>query len=100
MLLKLLPSLVIKGTRDLNLQGWCWSHRLEIYVGNLKCELKVHVRASPHQRSLRSLELSLIAMLDLLRIDILDYKSQFDIVDCFQFENLLALFVVHCESCA
>ena len=50
-------------------------------MGDLKCELKVHVRASPHQRSLRSLELSLIAMLDLLRIDILDYKSQFDIVD-------------------
>ena len=26
---KLLPSLVIKGADDLNLQGWSWSHKQE-----------------------------------------------------------------------
>ena len=40
------------------------------------------MRASPNQRSLRSLEPSLVTVLDLLRIGILDCKSQFDIVDC------------------
>ena len=33
-----IASLVIKGTRDLNLQEWSWSHRLEVYVGDLKPE--------------------------------------------------------------
>ena len=41
----------------------------------------VHVRANPNQRSLRSSEPNLVTVLDLLRIDNLDYKSQFDIVN-------------------
>ena len=45
---------------DLNLQGWFWNHRLDVYVGDLKCELEVHVREDPNQRSLRGLELSLV----------------------------------------
>ena len=45
---------------DLNLQGWSWSHRHKVYVENLKCELEVHVRANPHQRSLRGSELNLV----------------------------------------
>ena len=45
-------------------------------------ELEVHVRACPGQRSLRSSEPSLVIVLDLLRIGILDSKSQFDMVDC------------------
>ena len=40
------------------------------------------MRESPDQRSLRDSELSLVTVLDLLRIGILDCKSQFDIVDC------------------
>ena len=40
------------------------------------------MRACPGQRSLRSSEPSLVTVLDLLRIGILDCKSQFDIVDC------------------
>ena len=31
-------------------------------MGDLKRELEVHVRASPHQRSLRGLELSLVTV--------------------------------------
>ena len=42
----------------------------------------VHVRTNPNQRSLWSLEPSLVIVLDLLRIGMHDYKSQFDIVDC------------------
>ena len=61
-LYKLLPSLVIKGTKDLNFQGWSWNHRLEVYVGDLKRELEVHVRADPDQRSPRSLKLSLVTI--------------------------------------
>ena len=45
---------------DLNLQEWSWSHRVEVYMGDLKYELEVRVRANPHQRSLRGSELSLI----------------------------------------
>ena len=45
---------------DLNLQGWFWSHRLDVYVGDLKCELEVHVRADLNQRSLRGLEINLV----------------------------------------
>ena len=77
----MLPSLVIKGARDLNLQGSFRCHTLEVYVGDPKHELEVHVRASLHQRSLRSLEPSMVIVLDLLRIAIIDCKSQFDIVD-------------------
>ena len=40
------------------------------------------MKVDPNQRSLRSLKPSLVIVLDLLRIGILDYKSQFDIVDC------------------
>ena len=40
------------------------------------------MKVDPNQRSLRSSEPSLVTVLDLLRIGILDYKSQFDIVDC------------------
>ena len=40
------------------------------------------MRTNPDQRSFWSLEPSLVTVLDLLRIDILDYKSQFDIFDC------------------
>ena len=40
------------------------------------------MRANPNQRSLRSSELSLVTVLDLLQIGILDCKSQFDIVNC------------------
>ena len=42
----------------------------------------VHVRIDPDQRSLRISEPNLVTLLDLLRIGILDCKSQFDIVDC------------------
>ena len=42
----------------------------------------VHVRTDPDQRSLRISEPNLLTLLDLLRIGILDCKSQFDIVDC------------------
>ena len=42
----------------------------------------VHVSVDPDQRSLRSSKPSLVTVLDLLQIDIFDYKSQFDIVDC------------------
>ena len=42
----------------------------------------VLVRTDPDQGSLWSLEPSLVTVLDLLQIGILDYKSQFDIVDC------------------
>ena len=42
----------------------------------------VHVRTNPNQRSLWSLEPSMVTVLDLLQIDILDCKSQFDILDC------------------
>ena len=59
---KLLSSLVIKGPRDLNLQGWSWSHRLEVNMGDLKCELEVHVRVDSHQRSLRGSKLSLVTV--------------------------------------
>ena len=41
-------------------------------MGDLKCELEVHVRASSHQRSLRGLELRLVTALDLLRIGFLE----------------------------
>ena len=40
------------------------------------------MRASLDQRSPRSSEPSLVIVLDLLRIGILDCKSQFDIMDC------------------
>ena len=40
------------------------------------------MRTDPNQRSLWSLEPSLVTVLDLLQIGILDSKSQFDIVDC------------------
>ena len=40
------------------------------------------MRTDPDQRSLWSLEPNLVTVLDLLQISILDYKSQFDIVDC------------------
>ena len=40
------------------------------------------MRVNPNQRSLRSSELSLVTVLDLLQIGILDCKSQFDIVNC------------------
>jgi len=43
----------------------------------------VHVKVDLDQRSLRSSEPGLVTVLDLLRIGILDYKSQFNIVDCF-----------------
>ena len=42
----------------------------------------VHVRTDLDQGSLWSLEPSLVTTLDLLRIGILDCKSQLDIVDC------------------
>jgi len=45
---------------DLNLQGWFWSRRLEVYARDLKRDLQVHVGANPHQGSLRVLELGLI----------------------------------------
>ena len=41
----------------------------------------VHVRTDPDQGSSWSLETSLVIVLDLLRIGILDCKSQLDIVD-------------------
>ena len=40
------------------------------------------MKVDPNQRSLRSSEPSLVTVLDLLRIGILDCKSQFDIMDC------------------
>ena len=40
------------------------------------------MKVDPNQRSLRSSEPSLVTVLDLLRIGILDCKSQFDILDC------------------
>ena len=50
---------------------------------DLKCELEVHVRAYQHQRSLRGSELSLVTIVKFtIQIDILDCKSQFDIIDC------------------
>ena len=42
----------------------------------------VHARTNPDQRSSRISEPNLVTLLDLLRIGILDCKSQFDIVDC------------------
>ena len=45
---------------DLNLQGWYWSHRLGVYIGDLKRELEIHVKTDPRQRNLRVLELDLI----------------------------------------
>ena len=48
---------------DLNLQGWSWSHRLDVHLGDLKCELEVRVRVDPNQRSLRGLELSLVIVI-------------------------------------
>ena len=54
--------LVIKCNRDLNLQRWSWSHRLEVYVGDLKHELEVLVIADPHQRILRGSELDWIIL--------------------------------------
>ena len=50
-------------------------------MGDLKHELEVYVRASLHQRSLKSLEPSMVIVLDLLWIGIIECKSQFDIVD-------------------
>ena len=41
-----------------------------------------NVRVDPDQRSMRNSEPNLVVVLDLLRIGILDFKSQFDIVDC------------------
>ena len=79
----MLPSQVIKGARDLILQGWSWSHRLEVYVGDPKHEQVVHVRTSSKSRKSVESEPSLVTVLDLLRIDILNCKSQLDIVDCF-----------------
>ena len=50
---------------------------------DLKCELEVHVRAYQHQRSLRGSELSLVTIVKFtIHIDILNCKSQFDIIDC------------------
>ena len=40
------------------------------------------MKVDPNQRSLRSSEPSLVTVLYLLRIGILDCKSQFDIMDC------------------
>ena len=52
-LLKLLPSLVIKGADDLNLQGWSWSHKLKslcvcyIYITSVgACVAKAKERSS------------------------------------------------------
>ena len=77
-----LEPVVIKGTRDLNLQRWSWSHRLDVYVGDLKREQVVHVRIRSKSRKSVELEPSLITVLDLLRIKILNYKSQLAIVNC------------------
>ena len=52
----------IKCARDLNLQRWSWSHRFEVYVGDLKRELEVLVIADPHQRILRGSELDWIIL--------------------------------------
>ena len=38
---------------DLNLQEWYWSHRLGVYIRDLKRELEVHVKTDPRQRSLK-----------------------------------------------
>ena len=45
-LLKLMPSLVIIGADDLNLQGWSWSHKQESL-----CFAKIKERRSPRSRS-------------------------------------------------
>ena len=37
-------------------------NRLEVYVGDLKRELEIHVGADPHQRSLRGSELDWIIL--------------------------------------
>ena len=48
---------------DINLQGWSWIHKLEVYAGDLKRELEVHIGADPYQRSLRVLKLDLIIII-------------------------------------
>ena len=45
---------------DLNLQGWFWSCRLEVYLGDLKHEMEFNVGVDPFQRSLRVSEVGLI----------------------------------------
>ena len=61
-------------------------------MGDLKHELEVHVRVGSHQRSLRSLELSLVTVVRFTTNCYLDYKSQFDIV-YFSLEIVLSWFL-------
>ena len=69
---------------DLNLQGWSWSYRLEVYDGDLKSALEVHVGANPHQRSLGGSKLDWIILVKFTTNGIFFYyKLLFDIVDCF-----------------
>ena len=60
-------SLVIKDARDLNLQGWSWSHWLEVYIGDLKHEQDL-------DQGIKSVDSkpSLVTVLDLLWIGILE----------------------------
>ena len=52
-------------------------------MGDPKHEQVVHVRTSSKSRKSVESEPSLVTVLDLLGIDILNCKSQLDIVDCF-----------------